>query len=577
MSQRWINECVDKTGPCRPCHWDRTIEPNDSSSSSGDDSDVWLREDDYYDSDCQDEANATAAEGRTQMCQSTENADGTFLPSRLLDLFPVPAHTAGCIRLVESIHLEKGVRYAALSYCWGDVKPTILTTKANLDSQQQNIEFSALPQCLRDAVTVARSLEIGYLWIDALCIIQDDGDDWARESATMWQLFQNAHVTIAAAASESFDEGFLTRRPFEAFGMNFMSALNPQAVGKFALTTIPNLVRFGHKPYSRETPEGNLWNCKWDTRGWVWQEQQLSKRLLVFGKRMIHFKCDHRTRIEIEDHEPFANPPPGEACRGSWTELLQDYTPKHFTFLQDKLAAISGLAKQIDQNSIMRGEGPAQYLAGIWYCSQRRKPQKGWQHQLLWRLECPSQSFQQMLERLKCTDPRTYTAPSWSWASREEGASWDGSTLYKFSVCPSRFEAKIEDHQMNLTGPDPTGRVGPGSYLKLSGLLQPDPLDLSAFEWYEYVFIKRAEGYPTVRPDWNHSTTDREDILPECDLRLFGLWRNRWTSQREDPGDLIGLLLLRDSESGHYLRVGSFKIGEEQSLQRWERHSIYIL
>ncbi|KAG6365413.1 hypothetical protein INS49_007024 [Diaporthe citri] len=226
MSQRWINECLDRTGPCQ----EGTMEPYDS--------DVCPSK--QYDSDYQDEANATAGEGRTQMCQPAEHSGGAFLPTRLLDLFPVPAHTPGCISLVESIHLEKGLRYAALSYCWGNVKPTILTTKANLDSHQQSIKFSVLPQCLRDAVTVARSLEIRSLWIDALCIIQGDGDDWARESATMWQLFQNAYVTIAAAASESFDEGFLARRPFESFDVNFMSALNPQAVGTFTLSTIPD-------------------------------------------------------------------------------------------------------------------------------------------------------------------------------------------------------------------------------------------------------------------------------------------------------------------------------------------------
>lgn len=563
MSQRWINECVDRTSSCQ-----ETIE--------SDDSDLWISE--GYDTDCQDEANATAGEGRTHVSRSAEHSSGTFLPTRLLDLSPVPAHTTGCIRLVDSIYLEKSVRYAALSYCWGDVKPAIITTKANLDSHRQDIELSALPQCLRDAVTVARGLETRYLWIDALCIIQGDGDDWARESATMCQLFQNAYVTIAAASSESFDEGFLTRRPFEAFDMNISSALNPQAMGKFVLSTISELD--GWKRKVRYQLPADLRTCKWDTRGWVWQEQQLSKRLLVFGKQMLHFKCDHGMRSEAS-HD-MRNPSRlSEACRGSWTQCLRDYTPKHFTFLQDKLPAVSGLAKQIDQNSTMRGEGPAQYLAGIWYCSERRKPGKGWQHQLFWRLESPSQSFQEMLERLKSNDPRTYTAPSWSWASRGEGASWDSPYLQKrISVCPSRFEAKIEDHQMNLTGPDPTGRVGPGSYLKLSGLLHPDPLDLSAFEKDGFAFmwtLSDQTSFLFINPDWNHSPTDQEDPLFECDIRLFGLWRSQWEDS-EYSDRFRGLLLLRDCESGLYLRVGSFEMGGKgQDYERWERQSIYIL
>lgn len=565
MSQRWINECIDRTGFCQ----EGTIEPSDS---------VWLSK--GYDSDCQEEACVTAGEGRTQMCQSAEHSGGAFFPTRLLDLFPVPANTPGCISLVESIHIEKGLRYAALSYCWGNVKPAIMTTKANLDSHQQSIKFSALPQCLRDAVTVARSLEIRYLWIDALCIIQGDGDDWARESGTMWQLFQNAYVTIAAAASESFDEGFLTPRPFEAFDMNISSALNPQAVGKIGLSTISDPDGWKARQVQHQL-SADLRTCKWDTRGWVWQEQKLSKRLLVFGKHMLHFKCDHCMRSQNENDMHYAERP-SEGCRATWTQWLEDYTPKQFTFLQDKLPAVSGLSKQIDQNSITRGEGPAQYLAGIWYCSDRRKPQKGWQHQLFWRLRTPGQSFQEMLERLKCTDPRTYTAPSWSWASRGEGVSWDRPRVYRnhISLCPSRFEAKIEDHQMNLTGPDPTGRVGPGSYLKLSGLLHPDPLDLSAFERDGFAFywtLSDDTSFLFISPDWNYSPTDQEDPLVEYDVRLFGLWRSQWEFS-ENSDRFHGLLLLRNSESGLFHRVGSFEMGGTgQSYGRWERQSIYTV
>lgn len=570
MSQRWINECVDRTGPCQV-----TVEPHNSDVCPSI----------QYGSDYQDKANATAGEGHTRMCQPAENSGGAFLPTRLLDLFSVPAHTPGCISLVESIHLEKGLRYAALSYCWGNVKPTVMTTKVNLHSHQQSIKFSALPQCLQDAVTVARSLEIRYLWIDALCIIQDDGNDWAIESATMWQLFQNAYITIAAAASESFDEGFLTRGPFETFDVNFMSALSPQAVGKFKLFTDSDSDGWQRlDPELIHTLSDELEFCKWNTRGWVLQEQEASKRLLVFGNHMLHFKCDHCQRSE-NSHDMVHDANPLEAWRGSWTKSLHGYTKRRFTFLQDRLPAISGLSKQIQQNSIMRGEGPAQYLAGIWYCSERREPQEGWQHQLLWRTDKLGQSFQEMLEGLKCADPRTYTAPSWSWASRRGGVIWNRSRDYysKLSVCPSRFEAKIEDHQMNFTGPDPTGRVGPGSYLKLSGLLHQDPLDLSAFTILEdlggiLLTIDKEESDLSIRPDWKHSPTDEEDHLFECDFRLFVLWRCRWEGVKHCV-ILHGLLLFRDSESGFYFRVGTFKIYDcaGQSYERWERQSIYIL
>lgn len=216
MCQTWIAECIGRTGLCE----ETPVKACDHASNSDNESEAWQSEE-YY-SDCEIEANATACQGITQMSRICEYPNGTFVPARLLDLSPVSSHAPGCISLVERINLEDDVRYAALSYCWGDVKPTVLTTRANLDNHKKGIKLLALPQCLRDAVTVARSLQIQYLWIDALCIIQDDRDDWARESATMSQLFQNAYITIAAAASESFDEGFLTPRPpFEGLDVDF--------------------------------------------------------------------------------------------------------------------------------------------------------------------------------------------------------------------------------------------------------------------------------------------------------------------------------------------------------------------
>lgn len=92
-----------------------------------------------------------------------------------------------------------------------------------------SIIYADLPQCLQDAVTVTRSLNIRYLWIDVLCIIQDDADDWRQESVKMYELFLNAFVTIGAAVSESFDQGFLHRGlPNKTIALDFQSNLRPQ-------------------------------------------------------------------------------------------------------------------------------------------------------------------------------------------------------------------------------------------------------------------------------------------------------------------------------------------------------------
>lgn len=603
MCRRWINECIDGTGLCRRGKPQLLGQGAGSNDGSGE----CLTSVGGTDTQSKARAPGGAGAGRTQLGRAGEHTGGPFLPTRLLDLFPVVAQIAGCMSLVETSHLQRdmisdeskrhAMRYAALSYCWGNVKPTATTTKENLDSHIQCIEFSALPQCLQDAVTVTRGLGIRYLWIDALCIIQDDSDDWGRESGTMYQIFYNSFVTIAAAASQSFNEGFLIPRRVGAVDISFSSALNPQVMGSFSLSTVPAPDN-PERTYMKRFPLNvELENCKWNTRGWVWQEQKLSKRLLVFGKEMIHLKCDHCMRsengiINVDEWDVNPNPPhkpPHESGRESWTDLLKEFAEKQLTFHKDKLPAISGVFKLLDQNSRLRGECPVQYLAGVWYCSQSRDTQHGWRHHLFWVLWTEEkQPFENMIEHFRSTDPRTYTAPSWSWASRREKATW-----YWFGedsdVSPPHFEAEIEDHQVILTGPDPMGRVGPGSYLKLSGLMCRDPLDLSAAQRSTLFFDWKISQTPSLyfSLDWNHSPEDEHQNIFEAGIRLFGLYK--W--QSKSGIEFRGLLLLQDSGSGHYLRVGAFvteytwrrreDFKEKESFWRWERRwkrqSIYIL
>lgn len=71
-----------------------------------------------------------------------------------------------------------------------------------------------MPQTFVDAIIVARYLGIRYLWIDSLCICQDDVDDWARESARMCDVYSNAHLVIAANRSGNSAGGcFHIREP----------------------------------------------------------------------------------------------------------------------------------------------------------------------------------------------------------------------------------------------------------------------------------------------------------------------------------------------------------------------------
>jgi hypothetical protein len=98
--------------------------------------------------------------------------------------------------------------YTALSHCWGNGKPT-RTTTANLPAMNQGIKTLDISQSFQDAVHVTRSLGIKHLWVDCLCILQDDTDDWLQESSKMAEIYSSSYLVIGASRAKDCNEGFL--------------------------------------------------------------------------------------------------------------------------------------------------------------------------------------------------------------------------------------------------------------------------------------------------------------------------------------------------------------------------------
>lgn len=114
-------------------------------------------------------------------------------PARLIDLQCFLGESDD-VRIVNVKDL--GMKYATLSYCWGDTMPEgSTTTLANIRDREDRLQIADLPQTLRDAINVTRWLAIRYLWIDAICIIQNSHEDWKIESAKM------ASITGAALSA----------------------------------------------------------------------------------------------------------------------------------------------------------------------------------------------------------------------------------------------------------------------------------------------------------------------------------------------------------------------------------------
>jgi len=126
------------------------------------------------------------------------------LPTRVLDLRPEREGDSNDLRLV--VTGNHSARYMTLSHCWGEFQP-LLTTSANIKQREKNIAFNDLPRTFQEAVVVTRELGIRYLWIDCLCIIQGDKEDWDLESGRMADVYSNSYMNIAATKAKDCHGG----------------------------------------------------------------------------------------------------------------------------------------------------------------------------------------------------------------------------------------------------------------------------------------------------------------------------------------------------------------------------------
>jgi hypothetical protein len=130
------------------------------------------------------------------------------LPSRLIDIGQ--SSTNDQLRLYMN-DMPPGIQYATLSHCWGTID-IVKLTRQNIQEFQDKIDFEKLTKTFQQTIQVIRYLGLRYLWIDCLCIIQDDKDDWAKESGLMASVYGGSALNIAATGARNGSEGLLSRR-----------------------------------------------------------------------------------------------------------------------------------------------------------------------------------------------------------------------------------------------------------------------------------------------------------------------------------------------------------------------------
>ena len=225
-----------------------------------------------------------------QSCQNCEALSrDQFIPTRLVQVDCDPPRL---VEMDQSTILSFGaerIKYAALSYCWGPPEEATLQLKTERDSLHSRLSGfleSETTGALRDAITVCRALSISFLWVDALCILQGDLQDWQREPSLMGQIYSNSLLTICALSSSSCIEGFLDRRV--ALVVPFRSRVTPDVESTFNLTPVmrADFLRSYLPPYRYLGADRD--SSLWDSRGWTLLERTMSARMLMFGQSRLH-------------------------------------------------------------------------------------------------------------------------------------------------------------------------------------------------------------------------------------------------------------------------------------------------
>jgi hypothetical protein len=228
------------------------------------------------------------------LCQAHEKSRFE-LPKRLINI-----RAPKCIRLCETSSLSApDISYATLSHCWGDpssYSPCVIQTHS-LDEHLTCILWDKIPKTFRDAIIVTRRLGLKFLWIDSLCIIQDDLDNWAEESAKMSRIYANAVLTIAASAAENATQGFLgLRHSQEEIIKLSPENMTPIHIRKDLHSNVP--VTFSYT------------KILLNTRGWVFQERLLSRRILYFEREETICECRSAHTCECgSDLPPLSSQP----------------------------------------------------------------------------------------------------------------------------------------------------------------------------------------------------------------------------------------------------------------------------
>lgn len=409
-------------------------------------------------SDCQD---------HHEHCDASREEKGWY-PSRLLNVDTHQMESGSdLVRLIECAKSPPtDPSYLTLSHCWGSTTFLCLN-RSTIRNLQAGFSVALLPETFRDAILIARRLRVQYLWIDSLCIMQDKDDlsDWLNEAGQMHKVYSNAILNISAAGAANSTKGLFAHRDPET--------LIPPEVQLFMDGLQPSKESTKYRLYRTAFWETELAQAPLIKRAWVLQERLLAPRVLHFGQNELLWEC-----CEMEASEAYPNglipamtigtashfkrlDPLVEGRRlrqyglqemdprffghELWKRVVENYSACLLTNGEDKLIALSGIAKRISR---MVGD---RYVVGMWkFCLES---------QLLWWVQHRRQANDKPSVR-----PAEYRAPTFSWASVDGCVSHGDFTDKGILI-------EVVDVQIDYVTDDVTGPVK-GGVLHLRGTLK---------------------------------------------------------------------------------------------------------
>ncbi|KAK9772239.1 putative Heterokaryon incompatibility domain-containing protein [Seiridium cardinale] len=369
-------------------------------------------------------------------CQQSFS-DLNLYPKRLVDLgaerLPWPPLV---VRIVSSEEVNQGDglqrRYVTLSHSWG-LDPSFAQLQKETLDEWTHVGIPWAEICsnknFMQAIEVARHLGIRYIWIDSLCIIQHNSDDWEEEAPMMRDIYRNSFCNIAASDSADSKGGLFRTRSADRIAAGVYRGVHGRSISLLAGKT--------WRIIAESTWHGDLLNGPLYKRGWVFQERMLAPRILHYSKEQAFWDCSTISACESFPHglpqqlDTFARVDrrwrswlraPGHAQHMNvdefWSSAVRTYTSNHLTFHKDKLKAIYGVGSIVAE--AQRGSW-GDWVAGLW--SSRLEDHLTWS----------------VLNPQEATRPSSGLGsgaafPTWSWASVEGAVQlaklWASSPVY---------------------------------------------------------------------------------------------------------------------------------------------------